>query len=370
MHLLKALAASASASAGSSASASASASPSPSSTATPTLGFSEPSELPTSAHGIGEALEKWMDDTFSLGIWGTIVYTGIVALLTFLVIKLMQRTLKKKLYGNLRIFYRLIYVLVIVIAVTAVLLTITPLRNLGNAFLASSGFASVIVGLAAQENLSNLFSGISIAIAKPFVVGDYIEIMGTSPPIMGTVVELTLRSTVIRDASNKDIVVPNSVIDGDIIRTAAYHSQSADGESHDRERKGPTPVTNFLEVGVSYTADIHKAMDIMAKLVAEQPEFVDLRTKKDIEDNIPAVTVRVIDLAASSVNLRAYVPTRTVADGFVVLSNLRLLVLDTFNKEGIEIPYPYENVILQNAYPPQKDANSSGSADNTKQMDN
>ena len=354
-------AASASPTAAVSAAASAGASATPSATATPvpTPTLAPPSPIPTSAAAISQAFQDWIKNTFSLGLWGTVIYTSIVAAIAYIIIKLMQRTIKRKLDGNLRIFYRLLYVIVIVVAVISVITTITPLRDLGNAILASSGIASVIVGLAAQESLANLFSGISIAVAKPFIVGDYIEILGTSPPVMGTVVELTLRSTVIRDASNKDIVVPNSVIDGDMIRTAGYHSQhdsSAKSGSSDEQsaRTAPAPVTNFLDVGVSYSADVHKAMDIMAKLVQEQPQFVDTRTAQQKAEGAPVVTVRCTDLAASSVNLRANVPTHTVADGYLVLSNLRLLVLDKFNAEGIEIPYPYENVILQNAYPPQQ----------------
>lgn len=332
-----------------------SSSPSASATASPTSTLN-PLSIPPKDWG--EALDRWMNQTFSLGIWGTIIYSAIVALIAYVVIKLMQRTLKKKLYGNLHIIYRLLHVIVITLAVVSVLLTITPLKDLGNALVASSGLAGVIVGLAAQETLANLFSGISIAIAKPFVVGDFIEILGTTPMIMGTVTKITFRSTVIRDASNKEIVIPNSVIDQDVIRTAASDPPGEEKFDSTGKRKGEAaPVTNFLDVGVAYTADVKKAMKILAELVAKQPSFVDLRSEQDKAAGAPAVTVRVMDLAASSVNLRAFVPTRTVAEGYSVLSDLRLLVLDTFAQQGIEIPYPYENVIVQQA---------QSAADNTK----
>lgn len=327
--------------------ASSSPSASPTSSAIPTL---NPIAVPP--QDWGEALNKWMNQTFSLGIWGTIIYSAIVALIAYVIIKLMQRTLKKKLYGNLHIFYRLLHVLVITLAVVSVLLTITPLKDLGNALVASSGIASVIVGLAAQESLANLFAGLSIAIAKPFVVGDFIEILNTTPTIMGTVTKITFRSTVIRDASNKEIVVPNSVIDQDIIRTAAAYVPGEEADDSPVKHKAEAaPVTNFLDVGVAYTADVKKAMKVMAELIAKQPSFVDVRSEQDKAAGAPEVTVRVMDLAASSVNLRAFVPTRTVSEGYAVLSDLRLLVLDTFAEQGIEIPYPYENVIVQQAQP-------------------
>lgn len=321
-------------------SAAPSASASASASASPTV---NPLDIPP--QDWGEALDKWMNQTFSLGIWGTIIYSAIVGLIAYVIIKIMQRTLRKKLTGNLHIFYRLLYIAVVFVAVMSVLLTINPLKALSNALVASSGIAGVVVGIAAQESLANVFSGISIAVAKPFIVGDYIEILNMSPVVMGTVTQITLRSTVIRDASNKDIVVPNSVIDQDVIRTATTHIGQNTGAVNLKRK--PVPVTNFLDVGVAYTADVRKAMQILAALVEKQPQFVDTRSRKDRENGAPAVTVRVMDLAASSVNLRAFVPTHTVADGYLVLSNLRLLVLETFGEQGIEIPYPYENVILQ-----------------------
>ncbi|MBD5560491.1 MAG: mechanosensitive ion channel family protein [Clostridia bacterium] len=289
------------------------------------------------AENLWDALQKWQSSTFELGFAGTIVYTLIVAAITALGLWIVKKTLSQRLTGSLRFFYRLIRTLIYVLAVFSILVTITPLKDLGSALLASSGIASVIVGLAAQESLGNLFSGMSIILGKPFVVGEYIELMSSSPVVSGTVTAITLRHTVISDANNKSIVIPNSTMDQGVVKRSPQHTASGSAPS----------VNNFLDVGVSYDSDIDKAMQIMAELVAKQPEYVDQRTKEQIAKGDPEVTVRVQELASSSVNLRAWVWTRTVSDGFKALSDLRLAVKKAFDANGIEIPYPYQNVILK-----------------------
>lgn len=342
------LSASPAASAGASASASATASASPSLTPGPLASAvaATVSNPPDAVDNLWDALQKWQSSTFELGFAGTIIYSLIIAAIAALLLWVVKKTLRQRLTGSLRFFYRLIRVLIIVFAVFSVLVTITPLKNLGSALLASSGIASVIVGLAAQETLANLFSGVSIILGKPFVPGEYIELLSSSPVVAGTVTTITLRHTIINDANNKSIIVPNSTMDQGIVKRSPQHTASTPEAS----------VNNFLDVGVSYDSDIEKAMQIMADLVARQPEYVDQRTREQIAKGDPAVTVRVQDLAASSVNLRAWVWTKTVSEGFKALSDLRLAVKRAFDANGIEIPYPYQNVILRGDSDPSQAA--------------
>ncbi|MEA5003760.1 MAG: mechanosensitive ion channel family protein, partial [Christensenella sp.] len=114
---------------------------------------------------------------FTLGFWNTLIFAAIFAGITFVILKIISKFLKKQLTGNMRIFYRLIYVVIIVIAVFSVLMTIEPLKQFATVMLASSGIAGVVIGLAAQTTLGNLFSGISIGVSKPFELGDYVEIV-------------------------------------------------------------------------------------------------------------------------------------------------------------------------------------------------
>ena len=77
--------------------------------------------------------------------------------------------------------------------------------------IASSGIAVVVLGLAAQSTLANVFAGIALSASRsrPFDVGDRIAIDSVEP---GYVENITLRHTVIKTYQNEIIYVPNSVV--------------------------------------------------------------------------------------------------------------------------------------------------------------
>jgi small-conductance mechanosensitive channel/CRP-like cAMP-binding protein len=74
---------------------------------------------------------------------------------------------------------------------------------------ATSGIIAIVLGLALQNTLGDLFSGIAIGIDRPFKVGDLIWIEG---PVEGRVIETNWRSTRIATGANDIATVPNSVI--------------------------------------------------------------------------------------------------------------------------------------------------------------
>lgn len=83
------------------------------------------------------------------------------------------------------------------------------LSNLGfniTAFIASLGIGGIAVALAAQNILGDLFASVSIALDKPFEVGDAIA----AGAVAGTVEHVGLKTTRIRSASGEQIVVSNT----------------------------------------------------------------------------------------------------------------------------------------------------------------
>jgi small-conductance mechanosensitive channel/CRP-like cAMP-binding protein len=80
-----------------------------------------------------------------------------------------------------------------------------PLKGL----LATSGIIAIVLGLALQSTLGDLFSGISLSIERPFQLGDQILLEGG---VEGEVIELNWRATHIRNGANDVVVIPNSSI--------------------------------------------------------------------------------------------------------------------------------------------------------------
>ncbi|OUD13802.1 cyclic nucleotide-binding domain-containing protein [Thioflexithrix psekupsensis] len=74
--------------------------------------------------------------------------------------------------------------------------------------LATSGILAMIIGLAVQLNISNIFSGIALNLERPFRVGDWVQIKEYPE---GQVIDMTWRSTRIKTRNNILLCVPNSL---------------------------------------------------------------------------------------------------------------------------------------------------------------
>ena len=88
-------------------------------------------------------------------------------------------------------------------------------------------------------------------------------------------------------------------------------------------------------------------MRIMEEEILRHPYFLDVRTEEQKKEGVPAVVFRCLDLGDFAVKLRAIVWSPDMATGAEMLSDLRLSVKKRFDQAGVEIPYPYQNLVLQ-----------------------
>lgn len=204
------------------------------------------------------------------------------------------------------------------------------LRTLAHSALAGAGVVAVIIGVAAQEAFSNIIGGIFIVVFKPFQVGDIVKV---DDGTMGQVEDLTLRHTVIKNFQNKRIVIPNSVMNKASITN--YNLS---------ERK----ICEWIEIGVSYDANIELALEIMQEEAMKHPFIYDNRTQNEKNHNVDMVTAKVIGFGDSSVNLRAWVWSRNYPAGFSMRVDLYQSIKKRFDEAGIEIPFPYRTIVFKN----------------------
>ena len=201
------------------------------------------------------------------------------------------------------------YVLMIVVILTAI-------KQLGvdtTSFFAILGAAGLAVGLALKDSLGNFASGVMIILFRPFKVGDFINAAG----VAGTVEEVSIFNTIMITPDNQKMIIPNgSITGGSITNVNAKPERRVD-----------------LVIGISYDDDIKKAKELLTSIVE-----ADERVIKD-----KGITVAVSELADSSVNfvVRAWVKT---SDYWGVKFDLTENVKLTFDKEGITIPYPQQDV--------------------------
>ena len=91
---------------------------------------------------------------------------------------------------------------------------IPGMQQLSKTLLTGAGILAAAVGFGSQQAISNIVSGIFMVLFKPFRVGDHIELGGEN---QGIVVDISLRHTTIKKSDDKIIVVPNSVLNNQLI---------------------------------------------------------------------------------------------------------------------------------------------------------
>ena len=184
-----------------------------------------------------------------------------------------------------------------------ILLIISVISALGintTSFAALLASAGVAVGMALSGNLQNFAGGLVILLFKPYKVGDWIEAQG----VQGSVKEIQIFHTVLVQADNKVVYVPN----GSMSTAVVVNYSRLD--------------TRRVEwtIGIDYGEDVDKARAAILE-----------------------ATVALGALADSSVNLTVRVWAKT-GDYWPVFNNGYRLIYDAFNAKGINFPYPNQTV--------------------------
>jgi small-conductance mechanosensitive channel len=214
-------------------------------------------------------------------------------------------------------------------AIIVIFYTIPKLKALSITLFAGAGILTAIALFASQQAFANIVSGIFIVIFKPFRVNDLVEV-GNLPK--GRVEDITLRHTVIRNFENRRMIIPNSVISSEVLINSSIVDET---------------ICNFIDMGISYDSNIDKAMEIIRSEAVAHPNFIDHRSEEEKKEGVPQVTIRVMGCGDSSVNLRAFIWTLDHSTGFVLKMDLNKSIKEQFDKNGIEIPFPYRTIVYK-----------------------
>jgi small conductance mechanosensitive channel len=236
-----------------------------------------------------------------------------------------------------RFFRYLLVTIIWFVAIAAIIWMQPKLRALATSLFAGAGLIVVFIGLAAQQAFANLIGGIFIVIFKPFRVGDMIKVGNLE---FGIVVDITLRHTVIRNFENNHIMIPNANINSDVVVNNSITDER---------------VVRHLAIGISYDSDIDRAIRIIQEEGEKHPNSMDVRTPQDLENGAPYVRVRVVNYGQSSIDLKAYVWVDSWDNGWATHCDILESVKKRFDREGIEIPFPYRTLVYKNDLMAQKE---------------
>ncbi len=156
----------------------------------------------------GSPLAPHLATVSTTRLWQQVVLSGWWLLAARLLVELVQATPRTKSFSREgRLFSDLLAALVYL----AVLLTIVsvvfglPVGGL----VATSGVIAIVLGLALQNTLADVFAGIAVGIERPYAIGDLVCLDG---PVEGEVVQINWRSVQIRTGGNDIATIPNSLV--------------------------------------------------------------------------------------------------------------------------------------------------------------
>ena len=262
-----------------------------------------------------ETITYWAT-TYSVKLIGAIIIFVIGKWLATKISKIITKLLEKNSVDTTLVnflenitYYTLLIVVIIAVA--------SQLGINTTSFLTIVGAAGLAIALALKDSLSNFASGVMLIMFRPFSVGDFINTGG----VTGNVVSIALFNTTLHTPDNQKVIVPNSAITSNVITNVT---------ANDTRRVD-------LVIGIGYDDDIKKAKEVLNRVIQEEERVLDT----------PEATIAVSELADSSVNFVVRPWTKT-DDYWGVYFGLTEKIKIAFDKEGISIPYPQQDVHMFN----------------------
>lgn len=205
--------------------------------------------------------------------------------------------------------------LVVIFAVIIIIL----LNKKGGVNLASllttSAVLTMVIGLALQDTLGNLFSGLALQTEKLFQIGEWISFREH----VGQVVGMTWKSTLVKTLENEIVYIPNNVISKEIVKNYS--------------RPEPTHVA-YIEVGIDYSAPPNKVREIVLDVLTAHPRVL----------KVPTPQVRLILFGDHAITYQIRFWNDDFGGERLLKAELMNMLWYALKRNGIQIPFPIRDV--------------------------
>jgi small-conductance mechanosensitive channel/CRP-like cAMP-binding protein len=141
------------------------------------------------------------------------------------------------------------------IVVGAVLYTDFGVQPLS--ILTTTTVVAAVVGFALQETLSNIFSGLTLQLSKPFEPGDWVK----AGEFIGRVKGINWRSTTVVTRANERLDIPNATIGKEVLVNYAEDE-----------------ICDEISIGISYNVPPNRVREVVVKVLHDLPHVVPQRT--------------------------------------------------------------------------------------------
>ncbi|MCX6894551.1 MAG: mechanosensitive ion channel family protein [Verrucomicrobia bacterium] len=207
----------------------------------------------------------------------------------------------------------------ITVVIAAVMLTADNLGVKITSILAGLSIGGLALGLAAQDTVANMFGAVAIFLDKPFRIGDRIKVESVD----GTVENIGLRSTRIRNLDGHLVAVPNKTMGNSIITNIT---------------RRPT-IRTEMNLGLTYDTSVEKvkrATGILNEVFRSHPKTTDLVISFN----------KFMDSALNILVVHVWSGT-DAKEHFAALQELNLQIKQRFEAEGIEFAFPTQTLHIR-----------------------
>lgn len=175
--------------------------------------------------------------------------------------------------------------------------------------LATSAVFSLILGLALQDTLGNLFAGVALQLDKPYAIGDWIEIVQNGQTHVGQVEEITWRATTLIGLFDELLILPNR-----LMGTAEISNFTARN----------APIWRMQSFRVPYTADLASVKELISRAV----------TEVDAVRKTPSPVIWIRETTESWIVFRCSYTIDDYSEQYRVGSNVITAVVEALKKSG------------------------------------
>lgn len=208
--------------------------------------------------------------------------------------------------------------LVVIFAVIVIVL----LHKKGGVNLASllttSAVLTMVIGLALQDTLGNLFSGLALQTEKLFQIGEWISFREH----VGQVVSMTWKSTLIKTLENEIVYIPNNVVAKEIVKNYS--------------RPEPAHVA-YIEIGIQYEAPPNKVREVILDVLSENEKVL----------KVPPPQVRLINFGDHAITYQIRFWNDDFGGEKLLKANLMNQIWYALKRHSIQIPFPIRDVRLR-----------------------
>lgn len=202
----------------------------------------------------------------------------------------------------------LVYVVVVVAVLDSVDVDVSGL-------LTTSAIVTAVIGLALQETLGNVFSGLSLQLQKPFEPGDWIGF----DKHVGRVQGIGWRSTSIVTRNLEVLDVPNALLAREVVRNFRGNA-----------------IGDELFVGVAYASPPNAVKEVIVEVLRAVPEVVAM----------PPPVAEVVEYGDFAIKYRVRFWMRDFGPQPAVRDAIMNKLWYALRRNGMEIPFPIRNVYL------------------------